>query len=116
MYVVAERWKVKDVNGQLRKEGERVELSEKDAARLLKTGVIRDVPHNANDDTEPGVNGSEESREDGRGGEDKDDGWNPDEEINDADDISAAGGDIPGAEDLGGDGDAPEKPKGRHKK
>ena len=127
MYVVTERWKVKDVNGRLRKGGECVELSKEDAARLLKTGVIREVSYNANDydrqKAEPGVNEDDGKIKDdagddeGDGDDDSgDDGGSFDKEINNADDIPAAGGDFPGVEDLGGNGAAPEKPKGRRKK
>jgi hypothetical protein len=107
VYVVAKRWKIRDINGQLRKEGERVELSDKDVARLLKTGVILKVSYYASDD-DP-VNGG------GEAGGDHDDGKSPDDEdVNDADDISTDEGDIPLPEaGTEGDGEGKRKPKAR---
>lgn len=103
MYVVEKRWKARDVNGQLRKGGERIELSGEDAERLLKNGVIREVSHNANDDAEPetgpDINKGDGESEDDDTGDDTDDtdddGGSLDGETDDANDVSAAPGDIP---------------------
>jgi hypothetical protein len=100
MYVVADRWKVKDINGRLKKDGEHIELSEKDAARLLKTGVIREVSHNAKDDGD-----SADGHDAGETGEDSG------EDADDADGISADGGDISLSQEGAPDDGTGKKPK-----